>query len=428
MRVLVVAEYYPRAGDAVLGVWAHRQALAARDAGADVRVLVLHRPIPPAAALARPATSARALAPLRQPRDAVLDGLEVRYARYVSPPRSWSYATWGAWAAPAVRRELAERPVDLIHAHYPVPAGDAARRAAPATPLVVSVHSHDPLGGGGERARRALGHARVVLANSAGTARRCAAAGAREVRVVHLGTDVPAEPAAAPQGRPRWSRSPTCSPASGTPTSWPRWRCCATAYRGSATSSSAMARSAGAWRTSPPRSACGSSSAAASRPREAIAAGRAATLFVLPSVDEALGVAYLEAMAGGVPAVGCRGEAGPEEIAAAGGGIVLVPPRSPAALADAIESLLRDPPPPARAGPGGARHRGASVHLAALRDRDRRGLRGGAGRCYLTASMNSDPGRLSIRSRSGQRPSRYSRRCASRNPTRRRSVSSDFAL
>ncbi|MEA2219405.1 MAG: hypothetical protein QOJ35_2031, partial [Solirubrobacteraceae bacterium] len=34
----------------MLGVWAHDQAVAARDAGADVRVLVLHRPLPPMAA------------------------------------------------------------------------------------------------------------------------------------------------------------------------------------------------------------------------------------------------------------------------------------------------------------------------------------------------------------------------------------------
>jgi glycosyltransferase involved in cell wall biosynthesis len=61
-------------------------------------------------------------------------------------------------------------------------------------------------------------------------------------------------------------------------------------------------------------------------------------------VDEALGVAYLEAMAGGVPAIACRGEDGPEEIAAAGGGIVLVPPRNPRALADQIDELITDPP------------------------------------------------------------------------------------
>ena len=54
MRVCVVAEYYPRRRDPVLGVWAHRQALAARAAGAEVRVLALERPVPPLA-LARAA-------------------------------------------------------------------------------------------------------------------------------------------------------------------------------------------------------------------------------------------------------------------------------------------------------------------------------------------------------------------------------------
>ena len=49
---------------------------------------------------------------------------------------------------------------------------------------------------------------------------------------------------------------------------------------------------------------------------EAIAVALGASLFVMPSVDEAFGVAYVEAMAGGVPAIGCRGEDGPEEIAA----------------------------------------------------------------------------------------------------------------
>ncbi|MBV9837507.1 MAG: glycosyltransferase family 4 protein, partial [Solirubrobacterales bacterium] len=49
MKVAVVAEYYPRAGDQSSGIWAHRQALAAREAGAEVRVLVLHRPLPPLA-------------------------------------------------------------------------------------------------------------------------------------------------------------------------------------------------------------------------------------------------------------------------------------------------------------------------------------------------------------------------------------------
>ncbi|MGA8363163.1 MAG: hypothetical protein WB709_01435, partial [Solirubrobacteraceae bacterium] len=51
MRVAVVAEFYPSRRDPVLGVWAHRQALAARDAGAEVHVLVLHRLVPSRATL-----------------------------------------------------------------------------------------------------------------------------------------------------------------------------------------------------------------------------------------------------------------------------------------------------------------------------------------------------------------------------------------
>jgi glycosyltransferase involved in cell wall biosynthesis len=78
-------------------------------------------------------------------------------------------------------------------------------------------------------------------------------------------------------------------------------------------------------------------------PEEAVACARAGTLFVLPSVDEAFGVAYVEAMAGGVPALGSRGEDGPEEIAAAGGGMVLVAPGDVGALAGEIDALLRDP-------------------------------------------------------------------------------------
>jgi glycosyltransferase involved in cell wall biosynthesis len=66
-------------------------------------------------------------------------------------------------------------------------------------------------------------------------------------------------------------------------------------------------------------------------------------VMALPSEDEAFGVAYAEALACGVPAVGCRGEGGPEEIATLGDGMTLVPRRDPASLADALTGLLSDP-------------------------------------------------------------------------------------
>ena len=62
-KVVVVAEFYPSHRDPVLGIWAHRQALATRDAGAEVRVLVLRRLVPPRASLAQgPAGAGRELA------------------------------------------------------------------------------------------------------------------------------------------------------------------------------------------------------------------------------------------------------------------------------------------------------------------------------------------------------------------------------
>jgi glycosyltransferase involved in cell wall biosynthesis len=60
----------------------------------------------------------------------------------------------------------------------------------------------------------------------------------------------------------------------------------------------------------------------------------------MPSVDEAFGVAYTEAMACGLPAIGCAGEPGPEELAGLTEAILLVPARDPAALARAIEDAL----------------------------------------------------------------------------------------
>jgi len=350
VKALIVAEYYPRAGDPVGGIWAHRQTLAARDAGADVRVLVLHRPVPPLSA-ARAADVGRAVSVIRQPATAALDGLPVQYVRYLSPPRPWSYSAWGAWAAPLlaraigrVRREFA---FDLVHAHYAVPAGDAVRRTAVSAPLVVSVHGHDVqgAGSGGRAIATTLQHARLVLANSAGTARRCAALGARDTRVVHLGADLPPTRAAP------WDRPTLVTVAH------------LAARKRHADVISALALLRGRHPElryviigdGPERQRLGEHAASlgvADRVEfrgqlpnvEATALARSAALFVMPSVDEAFGVAYIEAMAAWVPAIGCRGEDGPAEIAAAGGGIELVPARDVRALAERIDTLLSDRP------------------------------------------------------------------------------------
>jgi glycosyltransferase involved in cell wall biosynthesis len=75
---------------------------------------------------------------------------------------------------------------------------------------------------------------------------------------------------------------------------------------------------------------------------EAVARAAACDLFVMPGVEEPFGVAFVEAMAAGVPAIGSRGEGGPEDIAAAGEGMLLVEPGDFAGLASLIDRLSAD--------------------------------------------------------------------------------------
>lgn len=332
MRVLVVSEYYPRHDDPVLGIWAHRQALAARDAGADVEVIVLHRPIPPS----RSALSPRAWsAALRQPKRAVLDGIGVRYVRYPSPPRPRGYGSWGAWAAPLLRRAMHGRHFDLIHAHNAVPAADALARVGNPKPMVVSVHGGDvyftaprwP-----QAVDRGFSAARLILANSAGTAAKVAELG-HSAQVLHLGTDIPAHVT-------RNRRPNTVVTVAHL-----------VARKRHADVIEAVARLDG-WRyliigDGPERGALEGLAKTTGADVEfagqlphvqALALARECSVFAMPSTDEAFGVAYIEAMAGGLPAIGALGEHGPAEIES----VALVEPGDIDALATAIEVAAAD--------------------------------------------------------------------------------------
>ena len=396
VRVAVVSEYYPRRSDPVLGIWAHRQALAAARAGAQVHVLVLNRLVPPRSALVLGArATARALAErARQPRHETRDGIPVTYVPYVSPPRPGFYPYWGAWAAPALgaalrslRRSFA---FELVHAHNAVPAGDAVRRAGLAAPIVVSVHGSDVLYtarqsiAGAKAVRRTFAAARIVLANSRGSAELARSYDARDVAVVHLGTDLPASgphdpehalaasvPLSTAAGDEREEHPlsrleqelPDPSAHSGrlaAPTLVtvahliPRKRHAEVVQALAALSHrqpDLRYLVIGDGPERPALEALAASLGVGDRveitgqldPALALERARECTLFVMPSTEEAFGVAYVESMAAGVPAIGCRGEPGPEEIAAAGGGIELVRAGDVDGLMTAIDDLLGDP-------------------------------------------------------------------------------------
>jgi len=138
-----------------------------------------------------------------------LDGLSVRPVAFLAPPRPWSYPSWGAWIAPALRRALATERFDLLHAHNVLPTGDAVARGAAHPRFVVSTHGPDIIHVAERSARaaaatrRTLLRAAGVIANSRWAAERCAQLAAAPLpgRVVHLGAEVP-QRTPARHGRP----------------------------------------------------------------------------------------------------------------------------------------------------------------------------------------------------------------------------------
>ena len=352
----------------MLGIWAHRQAVAARDAGADVRVLALRRPVPPLSVARRllhipPATGAlsRWIAGARSSlRPMTLDGLEVVPVPFVAPPRPMSYGTWGYWITPPLRvaldRLYASWPFDVLHAHLLAPTGHAAahwiRRRPPGMrpAFVVSAHGGDMINvpEGSPVGRRAvlvaLDEADLVLANSGWAERRCRELGGRDlpVAVVHLGA--------------------TLTPATHEPDG--RLQMITVAHLEARKRHDVVLRSLaklaperrpdylviGDGEQREPLERLTADLGLSDRVRfigqlpneQAVAKMAESDLFVMPGVEEPFGVAFVEAMATGIPAIGGRGEGGPEDIAAAGEGLLLVEPGDVDELAGLIGTLSAD--------------------------------------------------------------------------------------
>ena len=369
MRVAVVAEWYPSPGDPVLGVWAHRQAVAARDAGAEVSVLALRRPVPPLSLARRLLHIPLALGALghwvagarTSLRPMMLDGLPVTPVPFLAPPRPISYGSWGYWMSLPLGRALdrlyAEWPFDVVHAHCLAPAGHAAARwvrRRGSSAFVVSGHGPDMIhvAVGSSVGRRAcvaaMAAADVVMANSRWAGRRCEEIAGRSlpVEVVHLGADMPAIPASAAASGNGRIRMVTVAHLVARKRHDVVLRAIALLDPGHRPEYVIIGD--GPRREGLERLAA--ELGVADRVRflgqlvnpDAVARAAECDLFVMPGVEEPFGVAFVEAMAAGLPAIGARGEGGPEDIAAAGGGMVLVAPDDAGALAAELSRLSSD--------------------------------------------------------------------------------------
>lgn len=361
MKVAVVAEFYPRTYDPVLGVWAHDQARAAIKAGAELHVVVLHRVVPPASTLrAGPRAVARELATLlRHPRHSELDGVPLTYVPYLSPGRPRHYGEWARWAARpldrALRRLQRDFPFELLHAHNAVPAADALARRGLRAPLVTSVHGGDVFYTALQRpewernVRHGLDASALVLANSSGIASACRQLTTSPVEVLLLGAEVP-------PGEPRAPREA---------------KLITVAHLVARKRHDDVIRAMWLLRDRFPKLGYVIVGDGPERSRleqlaeqlglrdrveflgqlphdDALAQLDQATLAVMPSVDEAYGVAYVEAMARGVPTIGALGEPGPLDLADLGSGIQLAAPGDVEHLSRVIARLLESPSERAR--------------------------------------------------------------------------------
>src|SRR5262249_33211723 len=292
-----------------------------------------------------------------QPRHTELDGLQVQYVRFLSPPRERSYANWDRWARGPLGNALEglhdAEPFDLVHAHYALPSGAAALEFTEkhGLPLAISAHGGDVLGPlvstptARARIAEVLRRASLVLCNSQGTLERCATltGSAERMTVVHLGAEAPEtlrakrdEPTIATLAHviPRKRHADVVRALAVLAGRYPQMRYLVIGEGPERPALERLAAQLGV--------AARLDWAGQLDHEDALTELSRCHAMVMPSVDEAFGVAYVEAMACGVPAIGCRGESGPEEIAALGGGMLLVPPKDPDALAESVTTVLED--------------------------------------------------------------------------------------
>ncbi len=366
-RVLVLSDVFPNPARPAFGIWSWEQSVRL-EGHYHVQAVVPVRVFPPLRLwqkLRHPSQFPPAweswLDGLRQiPRRGDMGGLPVEYVRYTSPPRQIASGLWGFWAypfvAPTLRRLHSECSFDLIHAHYATPSGAVALLASRwmRTPVVLSVHGADVLyslhqdPASAAAVRWVLRSVDFIMANSFMTRdillREGVAPG--KVRVVWLGAEAP-------------PRAPTSKSGSGRP----GLTLLSVGYLEQRKGHSYVLRAlqsllregrdlryvvVGDGTEEARLHALATDLGIADR--VSFEGYRAhddvwpyydsCDVFVLPSWNEAFGVAYIEALAMGKPVVGCESEGGPEDLRRLGDCVELVKPRDVDSLVAALRRLL----------------------------------------------------------------------------------------
>lgn len=362
-QVLVLSHMYPSPPFPWSGIFVHQQAQALVRAGCAIRVVAPVPLAPPPVRWLR--RKWRAYASI--PRQRNLGGIVVRSPRCLTLPRAtlFELTGWAYWlgARKSVSDLAQDLDFDLIHAHTTLPDGFAATRFAHrlGIPLVITVHGYDVQWAVHLRSsvRRVIletwERANRVICVSETLRRRCVALweGPTEKFVAipnGMALDRLASEGQAVEIRNRYPyRTLLLTVATLIPRKGHEFvlRALPRVIRhhpdvlylviGEGELMSrlrALARQLG---VEDHVVCCGAQPHA-----EAMAHMAACRVFVMPSWNEAMGIAYLEAMAHGKPVVGCQGE-GIADVVTDGETGLLVPPRDADAVAEALLWLLDHP-------------------------------------------------------------------------------------
>lgn len=342
LHVLTITPFYPRAGDETFGCFVAEPLTELMKAG--VRVTVL------------------AVSPFYRPKPGGSDSApDATWYRYPSLPGGLGLASAGAGLYLRLREPVAKlharTPVDVIHAHAALPCGHAARLLSRhfKIPYVVTVHGRDAFssvqvaGWPGawcarvsrqvyREARRVIGISQVVCEEvKKGSGEGCAAS------VVYNGADPSLFTPGADPVRPTVLTVGNLILTKGhelivqtlavLQPEFPELTWEVIGEGPELPRLSHLAEKLGVLANIRFRGRQGR--------KEVAEACRWCSLFVLPSRYEGLGCVYLEAMASGKVAVGCRGQ-GIEEVIRHGENGWLVPANGQQELIDGMRRLLRD--------------------------------------------------------------------------------------
>jgi len=361
LRAVVLTPSFPFVPGAQAGSFIHDQVSALADLGLRVHVLVAQ---PWGAAVRQESDEVRARRKFT-----------VEVVRYVIFPRQLFWSTAGPLLMqalePAIRRVHARQAVDIIHAHTEA-LGYAAVRVGQklGVPAIITLHGIDPTcrRTNSPRKRRQLretlqGASRTVLVGTPLQSYFAQFADASNFVVVYNGFQLP--PHTAPSQRiPRRKRHRVVSVSNLHENKGIDLTIRALALLeergqqdvelvivGDGTEREGLARLAADLLLSKRVYFTG----ALSHP-EAVAEILTGDIFCLPSWREAFGIVYLEAMALGKLAIGCKGQ-GPADFIVDGETGLLVEPHSAEAVAQALSQVIAEPANAQRMG------RAAAVHV-----------------------------------------------------------------